>query len=114
MNFGLPTVTNTFKTPADSTMKLAMRMYEPYITHFIYSSQSDPTINISIEGRAEQIIVHNANINGAFVDLGKERETNSDDYEVSVTFDEEFLNEIQRQTEEASPAYEQTTKEENE
>ena len=114
MNFGLPTVTNTFKTPADSAMKLAMRMYEPYITHIIYSSQSDPTINISIEGRAEQIIVHNANINGAFADLGKERETNSDDYEVSVTFDEEFLNEIQRQTEEASQAYEQTTKEENE
>lgn len=101
MNLGLPTVTNSFKTPADSSMKLAMRMYEPYMTHFTYSSQSDPTITINIEGRNEQIIVHSGDIKGAFSDLGKEPPTSSYD-ESNVIFDKDVLNGIHLQIEAAS------------
>lgn len=72
-----------FRTPADREMKQTLRMYEPNITHFVYSSQSDPTIEISIEGRNEKIIVHNSDINGPFADLGKEHDTT----EVSVVGD---------------------------
>ena len=102
MQLGLPTVTNDFKTPADSSMKLAMRMYEPYMTHFVYSSQSDPTITINIEGRNEQIVVHSGNIKGAFSDLGKERETTAAYDESNVLFDKDVLNGIHLQIEAAS------------
>ncbi|WP_303797972.1 hypothetical protein [Ruminococcus flavefaciens] len=83
MRFSENSAVKTFKTPADSSIKAAMRMYEPYITHFMYDSQSDPTIDISIDGRDEQIIVHSGNIEGDFAELGKKTEKTTNYVEFS-------------------------------
>ena len=83
MIFGEIDTLKNFKAPADSSMKLTMRMYEPYLTHFMYSSQSDPTIDISIDGRDEKIIVHNGNIKGEFAALGEKSDVTSSVIEFS-------------------------------
>ena len=83
MRFSENSAVKTFKTPADSSIKAAMRMYEPYITHFMYDSQSNPTIAISIDGRDKQIIVHSGNIEGDFAELGKKTEKTTNYVEFS-------------------------------
>lgn len=128
MRFSENSAVKTFKTPADSSIKAAMRMYEPYITHFSYDSQSDPTIDISIDGRDEQIIVHSGNIEGDFAELGKktEKTTNAAEFsgdlfaeeqeqmqknaEINRQIHEAALKseEIRKQEENASQAYEQS------
>ncbi|MCR4638828.1 hypothetical protein [Ruminococcus sp.] len=113
MRFGLNADSIVFKTPADSIMKQTMCIYEPYITHFMYSSQSDPTIDISIDGRDEQIIVHNNDIQGAFAELGKNIDTTS-----VIEFSDERLFEgqeqIRKEVEKNRQAYEQEKEVKNE
>lgn len=110
MRFGLNASSVIFKAPADSRMKQSMCIYEPYITHFMYSSQSDPTINISIDGRDEKIIVHKGNIQGDFADLGKNVEETTTVIEISGDLTVEEREQMQRAAENAMKAHEEAEK----
>ena len=83
--------------PENSTETLSW--YEPYITHFMYDSQSDPTIDISIDGRDEQIIVHSGNIEGDFAELGKKTEKTTNYVEFSGDLFAEEQEQMQKNAE---------------
>ena len=65
LSFGYNAFDRTFVTPLSQEGKSSMRIYIPVINFMSFSSQSDPTINISITENGSSFKIHNRDLKGS-------------------------------------------------
>lgn len=59
-------VTHRCFAPADICSKGSMRIFMPYANHFLLSSQSDPTLDITIESTDSRIVIYSEDLQNTY------------------------------------------------